>query len=365
MTMIVDSVTVHHLEFPLRVPYKLSSGPMTCFDPIVVEVRGGDAEQGWGEALIVPGYTPETVEDTWALCCGIGARMAGATVEAAKALALGCIDDAPGASSAMLCAIEMMARDPLLVSDVERRVRLLAPLQADQPAEIVDEVAGLLEAGFRTVKVKVGFDWRADLDRVGTIQAAVAGRATLRLDANRGFSRADGIEFASRLQPAGIELFEQPCGSDDWSANAAVAAVSTVPVMLDESIYGLADIDRAATLPGVGCVKLKLKKIGGLRMLVDALARIRRLGMVPVLGDGVSMDIGCWMEACVATVSIDNAGEMNGFLKAREQLFANPLPMAQGSIVMPAGYWPTVDPAVVAAHTLRSQRCARPVHPTR
>jgi L-alanine-DL-glutamate epimerase-like enolase superfamily enzyme len=365
MTMRIDSVIVHHLKFPLRVPYKLSSGPMTYFDPIVIEIRGKSGEQGWGEALIVPGYTPETVEETWALCCDIGARMVGVSVDAAKALAISCVADAPGAASAMLCAVEMMAQDSLLVSAAERRVRLLAPLQADQPAEIVDEVAGLLEAGFRTVKVKVGFDWRADLGRVENIQAAVAGRATLRLDANRAFSQADGIEFASRLQPAGIELFEQPCGADDWPANAAVAAVSTVPVMLDESIYGVADIDRAASLTGVGCVKLKLKKIGGLRMLVDALARIRHLGMVPVLGDGVSMDIGCWMEACVATVSIDNAGEMNGFLKSRQQIFANPLQMAQGSIVMPAGYWPIVDPAVVTAHTLRAQRSARPVHPTR
>jgi L-alanine-DL-glutamate epimerase-like enolase superfamily enzyme len=359
--MIVDRVTVHQLEMLLRVPYKLSSGPMTVFDPIVVELRGQDGEHGWGEALIVHGYTPETVEQTWALCCRLGERMIGCDPVAARAIALGCVIEAPGASSALLCALEMAMRDPLLVSDRERRIRLLAPLQSDEPAAIGDEVAELLEAGFRTLKVKVGFRWQDDLERVGRIQAAVGGRATLRLDANRAFSEADGRSFAQRLDPAGIELFEQPCGSDDWAANAAVAAVSTVPVMLDESIYGLADIDRAATIPGVGCVKLKLKKIGGLSMLADALARIRRLGMTPVLGDGVAMDIGCWMEACVADVSIDNAGEMNGFLKARRQLFAEPLPMDRGSIVLPSGYWPSVDPAVVAASTLRTRRFTRSV----
>ena len=128
--------------------------------------------------------------------------------------------------------------------------------------------------------------------------------------------------------------------------------------MLDESIYGVADIDRAAAIPGVGYVKLKLKKIGSLDMLVDGLQRIRDLGMQPVLGDGVSIEIGCWMEACVAVRTIANAGEMNGFLKARERLFANPLQFADGAIVLPAGYVPQIDRASLQAHTLRSKKFA-------
>ena len=72
----------------------------------------------------------------------------------------------------------------------------------------------------------------------GPRRLGAAGRAVIRLDANLGFSREDGCRFASFLDPAGIELFEQPCSSADWETNAAVAAVSTVLVMLDESIYG-------------------------------------------------------------------------------------------------------------------------------
>ena len=53
-----------------------------------------------------------------------------------------------------------------------------------------------------------------------------------------------------------------------------------------------------------------------------------QLGMTPVLGDGVSLEIGCWAEACVAARAINNAGEMNGFLKTSARLFANPLPFS-------------------------------------
>src|SRR5690606_7930209 len=135
--------------------------------------------------------------------------------------------------------------------------------------------------GFRTFKVKVGKDVNADLIRVAVIQDAVAGRATLRLDANRAYSREQGIEFARSLDPEGIELFEQPCDSDDWEANEAVAAASTVPLMLDEPICTLADIERAAGIPNVRFCKLKLKRFGGLERLEEGLRAVRSRGMEP------------------------------------------------------------------------------------
>lgn len=352
----VDSVSVHYARFPLKTPYEVSSGALEAFDPIIVEVRGADGESGWGEVLIVPGYTSETLEGTWALCCEFAARIVGRDARSAGARVGSALSAGTGAVSATLAALEMLVRDPILAAGRELRVPLLAPCQAHSAAAIREEVDALLAQGYRTLKVKVGYEWQQDLDRVGRVQQAVNGRATLRLDANRGYDEAAGRAFASRLDPLGIELFEQPCGADDWAANAAVASVSSVPVMLDESIYGLTDIERASTIPGVGYVKLKLKKIGGLTMLEDALERIRVLGMTPVLGDGVSMDIGCWMEACVAARSITNAGEMNGFLKAREQLFSRPLGFEDGAIVLPAGYWPEVDRRVLAAHVEKSER---------
>ena len=45
---------------------------------------------------------------------------------------------------------------------------------------------------------------------VGAPVAVAAGRATLRIDANRAYSREDGCRFASSIDPVGIELFEQP-----------------------------------------------------------------------------------------------------------------------------------------------------------
>ena len=119
--------------------------------------------------------------------------------------------------------------------------------------------------------------------------------------------------------------------------------------MLDESIYGLVDIERAAREEACRFIKVKLMKFVGIDALVAAIERIRALGMTPVLGNGVACDLSCWMEACVAARFIDNAGEMNGFLKARRMLFAKPLVFADGAIVLDAAQ-PTLDPDMLAMH---------------
>lgn len=358
--MAIEQVIVRQVALPLSTPYKLSLLTMREFDPFLVEVWDDEGRTGFGEALIVPGYTSETVEGSWNLCCGLAEAVAGRGIEQAGAIARRAIPQGVGAASAVLAALDMATRHAVLAPTQDLAVPVLAPLNADEPAGMAQEIEQKIAQGFRTLKVKVGFDWRADLARVQAVQELAGGRASLRLDANQGFNSADGVEFARRLDPRGIELFEQPCHMDDWKANAVVAAVSTVPVMLDESIYDVSDIDRAGAIAGVGFVKLKLKKIGSVDMLLDALARIRAQGMTPVLGDGVSLEVGCWAEACVAARAIDNAGEMNGFLKTSTRLFENPLPFAGGAIHVPAGYLPRIDRDVLASCTRRERGFAAP-----
>ena len=95
-------------------------------------------------------------------------------------------------------------------------------------------------------------------------------------------------------------------------------------------------------------MKLKLMKAGSIENLMRQLRRIGELGMIPVLGNGVASDPGCWMEACVADVLIDNAGEMNGFLKPNSKLFTEPLTVSNGAIDMPSRTPSLVDLSAVA-----------------
>jgi L-Ala-D/L-Glu epimerase len=351
--MRVQELTLRTVRLPLIRPYVLSYRTFTEFEPIIVEVRDGNGGIGWGEGHISPGSSSETREGGWAFCRVHAAAIVGKDTAEAKAIVAADIGASKVAATALLTAIEMLEGHPLLRIEHEVKLPLLTPFNSVGAKDIEEEVERRLDEGFRTFKIKVGKDVQGDIRRVRTIQRAIAGRATMRIDANRAYAEADARAFAAALDPSGIELFEQPCDSEDWEANARVAEVSTVPIMLDEPICTLDDIKRAAGIRNVGFCKLKLKRFGGLDLLREALDTVRRLGMEPVLGDGLSSELGCWMEACVASVTIRNAGEFNGFLKPKVRLFAEPLQFAAGDLVLSSN---VIEAKILVAHEILRER---------
>ena len=125
--------------------------------------------------------------------------------------------------------------------------------------------------------------------------------------------------------------------------------------MLDESIFGLEDIERAADLGIASFIKLKLLKMGGLDRLADGLELIRAKGMEPVLGNGVASDIACWMEAAVAAKHIRNAGEFNGFLRPVSGILVEPLTVVAGAMVLTPDFVPQLDRDKIARFSVAGE----------
>ncbi|MFY0614861.1 MAG: hypothetical protein JXQ99_25255 [Hyphomicrobiaceae bacterium] len=346
MTRLV-AAELHHLRLPLHTPYHLSYRTFDEFEPYLVVVHDSDGRVGFADGHISPGSSSETRKGGWQYLIKHLEQLIGIELDDAKQQMLHSSARSKVAATTVVTAIEVLEGIDLLEVESEQLQPLLAPTSATTPQTIHAEVERRLAEGYRCLKIKVGKDVDGDLSRVGYYQAAFAGRGTLRIDANRAYSREAGMRFAGNLNPDGIELFEQPCAADDWDANAAVAAVSTVPLMLDEPICSLEDIERAATIDGVGFCKLKLKRSGSLTRLAESLALVRARGMEPVLGDGLGSDIHAWLEACVARHHIRNAGEYNGFLKCIDRLLVDPPTFDNGQMRLAAGAKPLLDRAAV------------------
>ena len=348
----VSAVSVFRALLPLDRPYPVAMATFTELDAIIAKIEADDGGVGWGEVTIVPGYTHETVESGLAFCLEHAPLLLRKPGMQGKRHLLPYVATEPHAVSALMTALEMLERHSILVPTEARRIEVLAPVRGLEAAKIPEEVASLLSKGHRTLKVKVGFhSVSEDLERLRLIANAAQGAAKLRVDANQGYPRADGIRFAQELDPAVVELFEQPCDKHDWDANAAVAAISNVPVMLDESVYNFADIQRAAGIDGVGYIKIEMEKFGGVEMAKTGLDMIRACGMIPVAGNGAASDISSWMEACTARLTVDVPCEMHGFLKLKTRLLHDPLPFVDGAIVLAPGYFPRVDESAIARCT--------------
>ncbi|MEK9754691.1 MAG: enolase C-terminal domain-like protein [Rhodospirillaceae bacterium] len=242
----------------------------------------------------------------------------------------------PFVVAALAEAAEDLTDDALLRRDDQVTLALAGTVNTLDPDAAPAYAEKLVSEGYRTLKTKVGYDPMRDARRIAAIAEAVAGRARIRVDANQGYDREAALAFAQAVPKDAIEAFEQPVAADDWPAMRAVAANAGLPIMLDEAIYGEDDIRRAAEMPGVDAVKLKLSKTGGAGGLVRQIDIARGLGLRVVVGNGVASDLGCLHEAIAcANAGLDTAGEMNGFLKTKARLVGAPLRVADGELVVP------------------------------
>ena len=193
--MKLHDLTLRIVRLPLIRPYILSYRTFTEFEPIIVEARDADGRIGWGEGHISPGSSSETREGGWEFCRVHAAAAVGKDTVQAKAMIAANLDASKVAATALLTAIEMLEGHPLLRIDREVKLPLLTPFNSSTPREIEEAVAQRLRDGFRTFKIKVGKDADADAKRVKAIQHAIAGRATMRIDANRAYVEADACRF--------------------------------------------------------------------------------------------------------------------------------------------------------------------------
>ncbi len=361
--MVVASLEAYRLNQPLSEPYHLAFGSFDAFDTFLVQVETENGASAWGETTACPGYVPETGDEIWAFLCHQAAELIGSPVEKGLHTLLPFAQDEPFAVTPMATALEGLRPGQWSRLALKERTSTVVPLVGILSA--ADERK--LEAGFRaqvekghaTVKLKVGFDVESDCRRVLFVQklARQVQGVRIRVDANQGYSLADASRFVQTLDPEVVELFEQPFGIGDWESQVALAPHCPVPLMLDESILGPEDVKKAAALGCASYVKFKLMKAGSRASLAELIALAGSLGLKVVLGNGVAGEIGCYHEAIAALeAGVETAGEMNGFLKVRRPLLAEPLAARQGGIEVTMGLQQMPSPARLAEMSVDQRR---------
>lgn len=143
-------------------------------------------------------------------------------------------------------------------------------------------------AGFKVLKIKLGGD--NDKALINTIRSA--SDLPLYVDANQGWKdKRQAIEMIYWLHDQGVQLIEQPMDKADLEGNAWLTGRSPIPILADEAVQRLADIDR---LKGAyHGINIKLMKSGGMYEANQMILKARSLGM--------KVMIGCMSETSCAT----------------------------------------------------------------
>lgn len=120
------------------------------------------------------------------------------------------------------------------------------------PEALRDEILGYLDAGYRTVKIKIGGAPPAeDLRRVETAVRTVGDGARVAVDANGALDRTRALACAEMLAPFGLMWFEEPSDPLDYALYAEIAQAYAPPLATGECLMSLADARNLARHAGL------------------------------------------------------------------------------------------------------------------
>lgn len=287
--MRVVELTAWHVKIPLRKPVRHASHTRTETDNLVISCVLEDGTHGYGEGVPREYVTGETIDSALDLLkkSDLAAQLtpcrdfAGA-VGVAERLQLAAVsgDERRCQGNAARCAVELAVLDAFgrkFHEPLSTVTRLLAPdlyeprdhvrysgaITSTQGLKLRFTVWKYRIFRFRQLKVKVGIAGQDDVERLRIVRSRSGSRLDLRIDANEAWSKDSVRQRIEELKPFAISSVEQPVPHADVACLAEVRRQVGVPIMLDESLCGLVDAERAVAQQTCDLFNLRLSKCGG------------------------------------------------------------------------------------------------------
>lgn len=340
---------------PYRIPFAAgfatAHGRAAVREGLILRLATDAGVEGLGEAAPLPEFGGGTVADAAALLETLTPALTGATLEALLDQCAALTLDWPGAA-AVRCALETAA---LAALGRARGVPLAALLAPDHAAAVpVNATVGApgledaaaaakqaVEAGFRTVKLKVGIAGSpsAEVERVAAVRSAVGPDVALRLDANGAWTPDEAIHLLRRLAVYDLDLVEQPVPPDDVAGLARVRRAVDVPIAADESATTLDAVRALLQAEAVDAVVVKPMVAGGPRAARRIIEEVTGAGLRAIVTTTIDAGVGTALALHVAAIlpaPIPACGLATGSLLATD-LLARPLAITQGRMAVPAG----------------------------
>jgi D-galactarolactone cycloisomerase len=102
---------------------------------------------------------------------------------------------------------------------------------------LADEARGYMSAGYKAVKLKVGFGIDSDVRAVKAVRQAIGPTPSLMIDANEAYDARTAITLGRRLEAFDIAWFEEPVPPEDLEGYIAVKNSQPIPVAGGEAEF--------------------------------------------------------------------------------------------------------------------------------
>ena len=272
--MKITRISVYQKDLPLSEPYWLSGGRLKfeVLDATFVKVDTDAGVTGWGEGTpwghtYVPAHGPGIRAGIQTMAPWILGQDPSKILEVERAMDL----VLPG---------HLYAKSPIDMAlwDIKGQVAgqpiaallgaaFFTPkaIAASIGAKTVEETRRVMDAyrarGYVNHSVKVGGNVALDIARIRDVEAHRPESETILYDVNRAWTRQQALRVMKATEDLGV-MFEQP--GETLEAIAAIRALHSAPVSIDESLVTLIDATNIAANGIAEVFGIKLNRVGGL-----------------------------------------------------------------------------------------------------
>jgi o-succinylbenzoate synthase len=348
----LERLELRRIALDLITPFRTSFGVETARDILLLKVTT-DVAVGWGECVAQhePAYSPEFVdgaslvitEHLWPALVGSPTASDGTLTAANVAPALQRFKGHQMSKA----AIEMAVLDAQLRAAGESLAQHLGATRDVIPSGVsvgifdsidvlLDQVAGYVADGYVRIKLKIEPGW--DIEPVRAVRELIGPDTPLQVDANTAYSRAD-IEHLCQLDPFDLLLIEQPLPEEDVLGHARLAAASTTPVCLDESVISAGTAVDAIELGAAEIINIKAGRVGGYLEARNIHDVCVELGIPVWCGGMIETGIGRAANAALAALpGFTLAGDISASTRFYQRdIVLDPITLTDGHVKLPSG----------------------------
>lgn len=332
---------------------KTSHGIHATSPYVIIQVHTDTEIIGLGEATVAPRWSGETSASCTAAIRGLIAEAIIGMDPRNIQLCQARMDRVIKANPFTKAAVEMALWDilgkscnqpvyKLLGGSVHKQLPIRMVIGSYDVPQAITLAKTFLDGGAKCLKVKVGLDPAADIERVTAIRELAGPDIPISIDANCGWTFDQAKSTIRKLEPMNLLFVEQPITTADPGQLAELRNCTNVPIMADESNFTTANAMDLIKRNAVDILSVYPGKHGGILNTMKIASLAAAAGIKCAIGSNLELGIGTAAmlhvgAACNVIDSQTYPGDFIGPLYHESDLLAAPLSLGPAVATIPDG----------------------------